>query len=134
MAVHFHLVQLERRHNRHDVDAAEEACERYQPQSPPEQGVVKHHRIELGVRLGIDHNIPLSAMYICTLNVLYSYRNLICTCTPHEFIRSLTHGQSMSLRETVKLNTSDIPRISLTVSCRHGATAAYQHSLHRLST
>jgi hypothetical protein len=63
MAVHFHLVQLERRHNRHDVDAAEEACERYQPQSPPEQGVVKHHRIGFGIRLVIDHNIPLSAMY-----------------------------------------------------------------------
>jgi hypothetical protein len=29
------LVQLERRHNRHDVDAAEEACEWYQPQSSP---------------------------------------------------------------------------------------------------
>lgn len=38
--VHLHMVQLERRHNRHDVDAAEETRERNQQTRPPEQVVV----------------------------------------------------------------------------------------------
>jgi surfeit locus 1 family protein len=40
-AVHFHMVQLECRHNRHDVDAIEEARQRHESQSPSEQVVVK---------------------------------------------------------------------------------------------
>lgn len=35
-AVHFHVVQLKRRHDRHDVDAFEEARQRHQSQSSPE--------------------------------------------------------------------------------------------------
>jgi cytochrome oxidase assembly protein ShyY1 len=38
--VHFHVVQLERRHDCHDVDAVEEAHQRHQSQSPSEQVVV----------------------------------------------------------------------------------------------
>jgi hypothetical protein len=128
MAVHFHLVQLERRHDSHDVDAAEEACEWYQPQSPPEQGVVKHHRIEFGTRHGIDHNMSHIAMYTCTLDVLYSYSTIICTFVPHESIRSLNCGRTMTLRETVIIESIGSYQKSVQMGLAYCKLQARRHS------
>ena len=65
------MVQLECCHDSHDVDATEEARERHQSQSPPEQVVVNHRSIRRYVSNHINRSIASPAMYICTLDVLY---------------------------------------------------------------
>ena len=71
--VHFHLVQPERRHYYHDVDATEKARERYQPESPPEQIVVTlRHMRWCGTRFGFGHSTPPSAIYTCYARCIIS--------------------------------------------------------------
>jgi hypothetical protein len=69
--VHLHMVQLERRHDCHDVDAIEEAHQRHQSQSPPEQVVVNRCCIQRYVFSCTNRSVASDAMYTCTLDVSY---------------------------------------------------------------
>ena len=151
--VHFHMVQLERRHDRHDVDAVEEAHQRYQSQSSSEQVVVNHRLIRRYVFSCTNRSLASPAMYICTLHVTYPslFARLYHS---HHFLGELfwlckaftildqdqlkgpntelnyAYSSRVFIYESVPgIRPLHAPQPRHELSCRRGATAEQQHYL-----
>jgi len=72
LPVHLHMVQLECCHNRYDVDAVEEARERHQSKSPPEQVVVEHCHLSRIVLCYQTRQPTISHVYLYATSIIIS--------------------------------------------------------------